>query len=36
MRETIDHWIANDANWKERADLAIYLALVSPDGAVLK
>lgn len=36
MRETIDHWIANDTNWKERADLAIYLALVSPDGAVLK
>ena len=36
MRETLDHWIANDANWKERADLAIYLALVSPDGAVLK
>lgn len=36
MRETIDHWIATDANWKERADLAIYLALVSPDGAVLK
>lgn len=36
MRETIDYWIANEANWKERADLAIYLALVSPDGAVLK
>ncbi|TAE78468.1 MAG: DUF1800 family protein [Verrucomicrobia bacterium] len=36
MRETIDHWIASDANWKDRADLAIYLALVSPDGAVLK
>jgi len=36
MRMAIDHWIANDANWKERADLAIYLALVSPDGAVLK
>ena len=36
MRGAIDFWDPTDTNWKERLDLAIYLALVSPDSAVLK
>ncbi len=37
MREAIDFWPpANTSRWRDRVELAIYLALVSPDCAILK
>ena len=36
MREALDFWKPGTGQWRHRAELAIYLALVSPDCAVLK
>ena len=36
MKAAIDYYAATDPNWLDRTELAIYLALISPDGAVLK
>ena len=35
MKAAIDYYAATDPNWVDRTELAIFLALVSPDSAVL-
>ncbi|NNC89448.1 MAG: DUF1800 family protein [Akkermansiaceae bacterium] len=36
MKAAIDFYAATDPNWIERSELAVFLALISPDGSVLK
>ena len=36
MRDALNFWEPGTGQWRNRTELAIYLALVSPDCAVLK